>query len=410
MRQFIKRDVDFRNSRRRRWTHRLLKTSVGAVVFAAVIGAAVCISAQSDVANRPYKTFDTTPAILAGPLVLDVSDTSAVLLWMTDSPSDARVRFGEQTPEHEVIPDEDGLVPVGTMHRVVLEGLKPGTRYRYQAFSRRVVAMKPYWPDRGGTAESRIAEFTTLDPAKSATRFAVVTDTHDDPARVRDLLAKIGEKGVEFVVHAGDSMDHATSERQVRDGFFAPMAEGLAGLPMLYVRGNHETRGEFARTLAPWLRAQEGHYYYERRQGPLHLYAIDSGEDKSDATRVYAELNNMRAYRERELVWFRETLRQPVSPPAAFRVMLTHQPEWGWTGMASHVWSQQASDAGIDLMISGHNHRHSWIAPGSGKTFPTLVVGQDQFAVVDVNTNRIQIEIFGRDGRPQLKPYSVTRK
>ncbi|HEY0662924.1 MAG TPA: FN3 domain-containing metallophosphoesterase family protein [Lysobacter sp.] len=377
------------------------------IILAALTCATPSLAAE-DIANRPYRTFEATPAIVAGPLVLNVSETSAVVAWMTDAPSDARVRFGEQSLEREAIPDEGGLLPVGTLHRVVVDGLRPGARYRYQVTSRRVVAMKPYWPERGGTAESDIAEFTTLDPSKATTRFAVITDTHEDPARVRDLLAQIRQKDVDFVVHAGDSIDDAASERQVREGFVAPTAEGLGGrIPMLYVRGNHETRGEFSRTLMPWLYAAEGRYYYTRQHGPLQLLAIDTGEDKPDATRVYSELNNMHAYRERERRWFREALAQPTA--AAFRVVLVHQPEWGWTSTGPGPWTQLANDAGVDLMIAGHDHVHSWSPAGGGKNYPTLVVGQDKFAIVDADRNLIRIELFDRDGR-RLHGYSVSRR
>lgn len=385
-------------------------TAIAATILAIAVSASAALAAGSDIANRPYKTFDAVPAIIAGPLVLDVSDTSAAIVWMTDGPSDARVRFGERSLDREKIPEEGGLVPVGTLHRVVVDGLKPGTRYRYQVASRRVVAMKPYWPDRGGTAESQTTEFTTLDPSARKTRFAVISDTHEDSARVRDLLAKIRTKDVDFVVHAGDSVDDAASERQVRDGFIGPMSEGLDGrIPLLYVRGNHETRGEFARALVPWLYAPEGGYYYARQHGPVQFLAVDTGEDKPDATRVYAELNNMRDYRKRELAWFQQALAQPPTSSAAYRIVLTHQPDWGWTGDSPDAWTQPANDAGVDLMISGHMHVHSWTAPGDGKAYATLVVGQDQFAVVDADANRIDIEVFDRKAKP-LHAYSVPRK
>jgi len=123
------------------------------------VGVAGSKTAPDDDPNVPYRTFDSTPAITMGPLLLDMSDTSVIIEWMTDAPSDGRVSYGEDKLDHEVLPQVDGMVPVGTMHRVLIEGLKPGSRYQYRVASRRVVVLKPYWPDMGKTVESATGSF-----------------------------------------------------------------------------------------------------------------------------------------------------------------------------------------------------------------------------------------------------------
>lgn len=389
-------------------TQRATRTAL----FAACVLALLPVHAQEDIANRPYRTYEATPAIVAGPMLLDVSGTTATFVWMTDADSDAYVELGEGDGafDRKVYAETDGMASVGTLHRVVVDGLKPGTQYRYRIGSRRVVAIKPYWPDRGGSAESATREFTTFDAKREHTRFAVITDTHEDRARTRDLLDIIDKQQVDFVVHAGDSIDHADSALQVRDGFIAPMAEGLRGqLPMLYARGNHETRGAFARELAPLLRAPEGGYSFVRRQGAMQLFVVDTGEDKPDETKVYAGLNAMRSYRARELERFRGALAQP-SNGAAFRIVLAHQADWGWTGLPVSAWSDPANAGGIDLMIAGHEHVHEWRKAGTrGNDFPTLVVGQDQLALVDADARAINIRLLDRSGK-LLRTYSVQRR
>ena len=386
--------------------------AIRATLFVACALALLPVRAEDDIANRPYRTYAATPAIVAGPILLDVSDTTATFVWMTDADSDAYVELGEGEGafDRKVYAEVDGMASVGTMHRVVVDGLKPGTRYRYRTGSRRVVAIKPYWPDRGGSTESTTQAFTTLDPNRERTRFAVITDTHDDRARTLELLDIANTEHAEFVVHDGDSLDYVNTELQLRDGFIAPMAEGLRGqLPMLYARGNHETRGAFARELAPFLRAHEGGYSFVRRQGPVQLFVVDTGEDKPDETNVYAGLNTMRSYRARELERFRAALAQPSSA-AAFRIVLAHQPDWGWTGLPVSAWSQPANAGGIDLMIAGHEHVHEWRKAGTGgNDFPTLVVGQDQVALVDADTREIKIRLLDRAGK-LLRTYTVPRR
>jgi hypothetical protein len=142
--------------------------------------------------SQPYKVYDTRPVITQGPYLVATSDTTATIVWFTDAPSHSQVRYGTAAPLREVVePQVDGLVPVGLRHVVTLTGLRPGTTYSYQAISTRVVRLNAYWPDKGLDVESPVRQFTTLDPAKPTASFSVITDTHEDVARINRLMKMI---------------------------------------------------------------------------------------------------------------------------------------------------------------------------------------------------------------------------
>ncbi|WP_165488611.1 MULTISPECIES: FN3 domain-containing metallophosphoesterase family protein [Dyella] len=367
---------------------------------------------DDDDANAPYKTFDSTPAITMGPLLLDVSEDSVIVEWMTDSPSDAKVLYGEAGLTEEALPQTDGLVPVGNVHRVILRGLKPGHTYQYKVASRRVVNLRPYWPDRGRTVESPVSQFTTFDATRPSTRFVTMTDTHEDVGRVRALMDMARQAKVDFVVHTGDGVHYAVNENQVKDKFLGPVADGLQGsIPLIYARGNHEYRGEFARSLGDYLHEQSGRYFYTRDQGPVHLVVVDTGEDKPDATNVYAGLNNLREYRKDELAWFAHVLAaEPRTKSAPFTVVLGHDPEWGWSDGQNAEWTRAANAAKVDLYIAGHLHRLERIPPGKqGNDFPILALGQDQVAQVDATATELKVRVIDRTGKI-LDAFTVARK
>jgi predicted phosphodiesterase len=369
-------------------------------------------ASSDDDANAPYKTFDSLPAITMEPLLLDMSSTSVVVEWMTDSPADERVRYGEGHLGREIVPQQDGLIPVGTMHRVVIDGLLPGHSYQYQVSSRRVVALKPYWPDMGQTVQSPVYNFTTFDPAKKSASFAVITDTHEDVDRIRALMDMIHRAPVDFVVHDGDGVNYGVSENQLKDRFLEPMAVGLQErVPLIYARGNHEYRGEFARFLGGYLHAQDDKYYFTRDEGPLHLVVVDTGEDKSDDTNVYAGLNDLRDYRSEEFAWLKKTFAEEKrTTTAPFTVVLGHQPDWGWLDEHSDQWTQLANRAHVDLFIAGHEHVFQYIRPGErGNDFPILVVGQDQVARVQASDTELKVEVTDRTGK-LVDKFSLQRK
>jgi len=352
-------------------------------------------------ADAPYKVWNSTPAITMPPLLLDVSDSSVVVEWMTDSAADGRVRYGEHALDHTAVAAHDGLLDVGTFHRVVIDGLEPGHSYQYQVASRRVVALKPYWPERGNAVQGATLRFTALDAARPDARFAVVTDTHENVPRIHTLLGEIRKTPEDFVAHLGDTVNWAASEPQFKDVFLAPTAEDLGGtVSLLYVHGNHEYRGPFARELGPYLHAQDGRYDYARDDGPLHLIAIDTGEDKPDDTNVYAGLNDLRDYRRAGLARFGQALAAPRTRGAPFTVVLGHQPDWGWTGGENAKWTQLANAAHVDLFIAGHEHRFMLIKPGErGNDFPILVVGQDQVAWVEATDATLKVTVTDSNGK-----------
>ena len=366
---------------------------------------------HDDDADAPYKVWNSTPAITMPPLLLDVSDTSVVVEWMTDSDADGSVRYGEHALDHTALAAHDGLRDVGTFHRVVIDGLQPGHTYQYQVASRRVVALKPYWPERGNTVQGETLRFTTLDAVRSTARFAAITDTHEKVSRIHALLGEIRKTPEDFVVHLGDTVNWAASEQQLKDVFLAPTAEGLGGtVPLLYVHGNHEYRGPFARELGPYLHAQDGRYDYARDDGPLHLVAVDTGEDKPDDTNVYAGLNDLRDYRREGLARFGAALADARTRSAPFTVVLGHQPDWGWTGGDNAKWTQLANQAHVDLFIAGHEHHFMHIKPGErGNDFPILVVGLDQVAWVEATGTALKVRVTDSTGK-LVDAFTLARK
>jgi hypothetical protein len=107
--------------------------------------------------SEPYKVFDTKPVITDGPYLVAMSDTAVSVVWMTDTPSHARVRLSDGANVREIEPQVDGLVPVGLRHFVTVTGLSPDKRYSYEAIATRVVKLKPYWPDKGLSTTSPAA-------------------------------------------------------------------------------------------------------------------------------------------------------------------------------------------------------------------------------------------------------------
>lgn len=361
-------------------------------------------------ADHPHPVCDVRAVVTRGPYLHAPTDSSAAITWMTDLPSQSRVMFGvDGQLTREAIEVKDGMVAVGTLHSVRLTGLRPGQRYQYRVVSTPVLELPSYWPKTGLESQSETYSFVTFDSRKTTATFASISDTHESIGRIDTLMARLDWSTLDFLVHTGDAFNGVTSEGQVWDNWLSPLIRtGLRqSTPLVFARGNHDTRGPFARELARYVPIEDGRFYYARDIGPVHLLIVDTGEDKPDSTQVYAQLNRMEAYRADELAWFKQhTTTAARARSAPFRVVVMHQPTWGWGWRSSPAsdsaraqWVAAANAAGVDLVIAGHNHRFSLTQPGAqGNNYPVLVVGQDQVAKVHATATELRVQVIGKDG------------
>jgi len=134
--------------------------------------------------------------------------------------------------------------------------------------------------------------------------------------------------------------------------------------------------------------------------GTLHVIILDTGEDKADETNVYAQLNKVEAYRLEEFAWLKQHLETDKrAAEAVFRVILLHQPNWGWTRERGDQWTELANKGKVDLLLGGHYHQMRSVKPGTqGNNFTSLALGQDQIAKVEATRDELRVTVAGKDG------------
>jgi len=133
--------------------------------------------------------------------------------------------------------------------------------------------------------------------------------------------------------------------------------------PVLYTRGNHETRGTQANGLERYLGTPNGdRWYFTTRIGPLWIAVFDAGEDKDDGHEEYQGLAYYEQYRERETAFFERAVANAATefdaPGVEYRLLVSHIPV-GRSGNYPQVeahWAGLANQMNIDLALSGHYH------------------------------------------------------
>jgi hypothetical protein len=343
-------------------------------------------------AGAPRTPFPSAGApaakILAGPYLQNPGSTSMTVMWVSGSNSAGWVEYGrDDSAPLRAFSVRDGLVEANArVHRVVLSGLAPDTAYTYRIVTRPIASFGPYKVDYGDITRSDAFTFRTLGASRESYSFLVLNDLHEDVATLRAHVAQAAAAPYDLVFFNGDTLSHLESEGQVLERCLKPAADQFASrIPLYLIRGNHETRGAFARELGRYLALPDGRFYYAFDHGPVHFIVMDTGEDKEDGHWAYSGLTDFDAYRQQQAEWLAQEVASPAFRQARFRVLIAHMPFFGGsrTRVDGHGqadcrarWGALLSAAGLDLHIAGHTHRADWVEPAeAANRFPIAVGG-----------------------------------
>ena len=133
------------------------KMAVAAVLVAiALLGfAAAQTPSPTPEADQPAPV-----RITHGPVVENVTDTTAIIAWSTNVNAGTSLRYG---PDPSHLDKTAGMPWGGFTHRVYLSHLQPATRYFFQAESGKAQGT-------GTTATTDVMSFQTKAPADTATQ------------------------------------------------------------------------------------------------------------------------------------------------------------------------------------------------------------------------------------------------
>lgn len=349
--------------------------------------------------------------ILYGPYVQAITEDSAYIVWVTDKATYGWVEVqGEQSKKPETYIESNlGLRYNRRVHRVPVKNLTAGTLYEYKVFSQEEKNGKLQKPiSKATNSHGGKLTFRTNDRNKESISFLMVTDIHYNhhiEGLFESLITPERLAGKDFVAFNGDMVTTMSSEETHFSRLFSKIHNtfDIYNTQFYYVRGNHESRGNFAQKYLNYYPTWTNQPYYAFRHGPVFFIVIDGGEDKPDSDIEYYGTAAFDLYRENEGKWLKSVIESEEFKTAPYRVILSHIPlnDNSWHG-GRHAWKhlcQTCEDQGIQLMISGHTHRYSYREAGvHNRTFPTLVIGADKFLEASADKDKLTIEIKNADG------------
>ena len=358
--------------------------------------------------------------IVCGPYVQCMTETSFTVIWTTDVDAVAWVEVAPDDGTHFYNKERDkyydargnGVFPIGKIHKVVVDGLEPGSTYRYRVMNRGVIAYNgsgnvQYMHGSGTDVyKGEPHKITTFKEDYDTIRFDLYNDIHGKDSLFNRILSGARDNR-DFVFLNGDMTSNISNEELIPKMYLGSVAKSLnGGLPLFASRGNHELRGRDAIKWLNYFQTTTGTPYYSFSIGDFFFVVLDACEDKPDSDIEYSGIVASKPYVERQGRWLKEVIASEECRNAKVRIAFCHVPpeSKGWYGAAQmcNILVPPLNEAGFDAMFCGHIHRWRVAEPDgsiSNAGFPVICNANMERMEVTATEDAIEISTFDTDGK-----------
>ncbi len=370
-------------------------------------------------------TENTTPAdsaregklITSAPMLQNYAATSMGVAFAVSDMANGFVKISQNQDMSDSKTVKCGGYRVTDMNEDVmlvrLTGLKPATKYYYTIGADRISYKGGYDMKILGTEEDpRIYSFTTAGKEATA-HFCVINDTHAKWEAFGLAINKIAALSPSCVIWNGDATNVEETIESQKNIFLTPSIDRkdyASEIPYLFTPGNHDSRGMANRHIEKVLMFRQMEERSSRdwdlgrnfaiRMGDIAMIGLDTAEDKMDTNPIFAGLFNSAQYREAQVAWLKDALKQKEIASAPFLVAFCHIPLYDpdsksnpgdlapadkhpdyksdyahWQRTCSQLWTPLLQKAGCQLIITAHQHSYRFDAPTAERKWAQIVGG-----------------------------------
>ena len=363
------------------------------------------------------------PLIASAPVLQNAAESSIGVSFAVSADASGWVEYSTSPDLKDavkVFSGEHGLMTVDDKVALMrVTGLKPATKYYYRIGADRIEFKGGYaMKNLGSETDPKIHSFTTLGTAATGA-FCVINDTHNQKDALKLALGKVATLKPSAVIWNGDASNTSEKIEDAMDIFIrthADFPEYAADTPYLFLNGNHDFRGRFNRRLGDLMMFRElgerkAEYAelgrnFVQRLGDIALIGLDTGEDKLDTNPLFAGIFKMKPYREKQAKWLTEVIESPAVKTAKFKVVFCHIPLFDsnpkanpgdvapadtapqythnfaiWQRTCANLWGPYFKKAGVQLVITAHQHKFRYDAPTADRPWAQIVGGGPELGV-----------------------------
>ena len=268
-----------------------IKNKIARIAVVSVAAAALTLGAALTIYSPAIYDFESAP------MVLDTGSDYSIVFATTDEGT-GYVEYEYEGETYRVYDQKQGKIECDSRVHSVRVPYEHLDNNSYSVGSTQMFEPYAYGSRRGKTITSEKYSFVPCDGETQV--WLCVSDWHTRNDLAKQAVGYLGD--YDGVILLGDaSPDLNTEDELVRYlvAFGGDLSRGA--MPVVYTRGNHETRGAYAPYLADALGLDE--FFFEVKAGDYRFVVLDSGEDKEDGHDEYGGLADFAAYRAENTAW-----------------------------------------------------------------------------------------------------------
>lgn len=339
----------------------------------------------------------------SSPVVFDNGDAYSVVFTTNDNGT-AYVEYEYQGESIRVYDEDNGRKKASTIHTITVpyEQLSGNT---YKVSSTRVIDELSYGGRSGKTIESESIAFN--DNFGDNVNVLTVSDWHTHNKIAQETAAQLGEYNA--VILLGDCAPGMMFKQEAEDYLISFAAELTGGeMPVLFARGNHETRGREAGNLSSYIGYDN--FYYTAKLGNYDFIVFDSGEDKTDDHSEYGGMVVYEQNRQKMVDWLNSLENADHSKTIA----LSHDKGICIEEDLSQSAHHKLDELNVSLLVSGHYHSTEFF---DESPYPVLVDGGINAdgdgtyvaSMLHISQDKIDVKSVNSDGETTISETVLWR-
>ena len=274
-----------------------------------------------------------------------------------------------------------------TVHKITVPMKALDSASGYKIYARGMLLRGPYSALQGKTisADYNWRGVNTAD----GINYYVISDTHTMTKGPTAAASYFGNS-LDFLVCCGDTANWLDDPADMM--YCLKICSGATGsaVPVIYARGNHETKGEIADQLYRYVGADGTNFYYTFRLKSIWGVVLDMGEDHGDDWSEFFDSSRFDAYRAEQTAFLDGILQNSANEFDAegvtYRIAVCHIP-LTFTYNKDHAaefkaeWVKRLDSMKLTALYGGHRHQLIYIDPsweaGTPLTYYADYAGKD---------------------------------
>ena len=244
-----------------------------------------------------------------------------------------------------------------TVHKITVPQEKLDAAKHYSIHAEKMIYRGPF----GGFKGNEISKSYDFRPVNSADGLVYYTITDAHHARVGAVNAALSVENLDFLVILGDSVGMTEYEADAQYSNLMAHDVTKGEIPVVYARGNHEIKGDYAEELYKYVGSKNQSFYYWFTLSDVFGITLDLGEDHDAGWWEYYGTDQFALYHAEQTEFLRELLEEKPYEDFNYTLVACHIPIQFVNSRKDHVevkatWTELLNQIAPDLAVYGHQH------------------------------------------------------